>query len=100
MVATRFLAAWLKPFISSDAKLLVLWITTRSRFVLRPTATDTYDTLKLEENADKAIFAELAAACGHELSPLPANSSTGGQAGAIVKCIYNSGFDQGYEVMI
>jgi gamma-glutamyltranspeptidase/glutathione hydrolase len=56
---------------------------TLPRFLLGRTFSDNRDTLKLEQNAGETVFAELARR-SHELSPIPARSPLGGQAGAIV----------------
>lgn len=53
------------------------------RFLLGQTFSDSRDSLKLEEDAGEDVFTELAAR-GHEMSPIPANSPLGGQAGAII----------------
>lgn len=54
----------------------------RPRFLLGRTFSDTRDTLKLEEDAGEAVFAELARR-GHEISPLPAQSPLAGHPGVI-----------------
>jgi len=55
----------------------------KPRFLLGKTFSDTRDTLKLEQDAGEAVFAELARR-GHEISTLPAQSPLSGHPGAIV----------------
>ncbi|MCS2608502.1 gamma-glutamyltransferase [Halomonas dongshanensis] len=53
------------------------------RFLLGRTFSDGRDTLKLEQDAGEAVFAELAKR-GHQVSPLPVQSALAGQPGAVV----------------
>ena len=55
---------------------------TRPRFLLGKTFSDSRDSLKLELDAGKDVFAELTAR-GHEISPIPAQSQLAGHPGAI-----------------
>jgi len=55
----------------------------RPRFLLGRTFSDSNDTLKLEEDAGRAVFSTLAA-MGHELAPLMRQSPLAGHPGAIV----------------
>jgi len=53
------------------------------RFLLGRTFSDGRDTLKLEQDAGDAVFAELSLR-GHQMSPLPAQSALAGHPGAVV----------------
>ena len=52
------------------------------RFLLGKTFSDSRDSLKLEQDAGRQVFSELAAR-GHQLSPIPAQSQLAGHPGAI-----------------
>jgi gamma-glutamyltranspeptidase/glutathione hydrolase len=65
-----------------DYKMDPLTALTRPRFLLGKTFSDTRDSLKLELDAGKDVFAELASR-GHEISPIPAQSPLAGHPGAI-----------------
>ena len=52
------------------------------RFLLGRTFSDGSDTLKLEQDAGEAVFAELTRR-GHQVSPLPAQSALAGHPGAV-----------------
>ncbi len=54
----------------------------RPRFLFGKTFSDSRDSLKLELDAGKAGFADLAAR-GHAISPIPAQSPLAGHPGAI-----------------
>jgi gamma-glutamyltranspeptidase/glutathione hydrolase len=73
VVLTRLLDYGMDPFSALSGP----------RFLLGRTFSDSRDSLKLEEAAGAAIFAELARR-NHEVTPIAAHSPLGGQAGAIV----------------
>ncbi|WP_439687607.1 gamma-glutamyltransferase [Cupriavidus oxalaticus] len=54
----------------------------RPRFLLGKTFSDSRDSLKLEQDAGRQVFSDLAAR-GHQLSPIPAQSQLAGHPGAI-----------------
>ncbi len=66
-----------------DYKLDPLTALAKPRFLLGKTFSDTRDSLKLEQDAGQAVFAELARR-GHEVSPIAAQSPLAGHPGAIV----------------
>jgi gamma-glutamyltranspeptidase/glutathione hydrolase len=65
-----------------DHGLAPLAALSRPRFLLGRTFSDSRDSLKIEDNAGDTVLAGLAA-MSHEVSPIPAFSPLGGQAGVI-----------------